>query len=117
MLSQKVTRVTSHRLKITSHHNVFKMSVSSADAVYADATHQQHVQKPRDSGRPTRCWCDVSVHQRPRSRYDRLAPEAHFTPHELRSGGLRMIFWTNACAIASDKLFSCWEWNDLDFCL
>jgi len=28
---------------------------------------------------PTRCWCVVSVRRRPRSWYDRLAPEAHST--------------------------------------
>jgi len=32
-----------------------------------------------DSEWPTRCWCVVSVRRRPRSWYDRLAPEAHST--------------------------------------
>jgi len=39
----------------------------------ADATLQQHVRQLLDSERPTRCWCVVSVHHRPKSWYDLLA--------------------------------------------
>ena len=47
-----------------------------------------HIQWPCDSERPcTRCWCVVSVGRRPRSWYDRLAPEALSTRYSQPGWG------------------------------
>jgi len=65
-----------HTCHITSSllQYVLKMSAAARTQTRRRWCHSTLSRSQCDSQQPTHCWCVVSVRQRPRSWYDRLAP-------------------------------------------